>query len=179
MDTTRTETARDGQRGRTDGTAGGRGPLIRRALVAVAVVAAVVAAWSTPAVREELTKSFTRQDRPYLELYFIELPAYAGDNLEAQVAFTPHGDVESTGPSAKERAKGAPQAGADTFVLKAEADRNGKLLATGWATVRPVGGRASVVDVDVELPKGKEADALRVSVAGRSEYIVGHLEASG
>ncbi|MCX4538323.1 hypothetical protein [Streptomyces sp. NBC_01669] len=175
----RTETARDGQRGRADGTAGGRGPVIRRALVAIAVIAAVVAAWSTPAVREELAKSFTRQDRPYLELYFIELPSYVGDQVEAKVAFTPHGGVRSAGPSAKERAEGAPRPASDTFVLKAEADRDGELLGTGWATVRAVDGQAKVVNVDVALPKGEDADALRVSVAGRSEYVVGHLETAG
>ncbi|MDQ1047872.1 hypothetical protein [Streptomyces sp. V4I2] len=175
----RTETTREGQRGSADGTVGGRGPVIRRVLVAVAVVAAVVVAWSTPAVRTELTKSFTRQDRPYLELYFIELPSYVGDRVKAQVAFTPHGGVRSTGPSAKERAAGAPRPGTDTFVLKAEADRDGEPLATGWATVRAVDGKASVVNMDVDLPKGEDADALRVSVAGRSEYVVGHLETTG
>jgi hypothetical protein len=64
-------------------------------------------------------------------------------------------------------------------VLKAEADRDGERLATGWATVRAVAGKASVVEVDVDLPKGEDADALRVSVAGRSEYVVGHLETTG
>jgi hypothetical protein len=145
--------------------------------VTAAVTAAVVTAWSTPAVREELAKSFTRQDSPYVELYFIELPFRVGEKLQAQVAFTPHGEVRSAGPSAKERADGAPRPGPDTFVLKAEADRDGELLATGWATVRAVDGRASVMDIAV--PEAEDADALRVSVAGRSEYIVGHLETAG
>ncbi|MFI7500464.1 hypothetical protein ACIBVL_18560 [Streptomyces sp. NPDC049687] len=145
--------------------------------MAVALVAALITAWSVPAVREELAKSFTRQDRPYLELYFIELPSYAGTKLQAQVAFTSHGALSSPGPSAKEREDGAPQPGPGTFVLKAEADRDGKPIATGWATVRAVSGKASVVQVSV--PKAEGADALRISVAGRSEYVLGHLESAG
>lgn len=173
----RTETGRGERRREAGRPAGGRGPMIRRALLAVAACAALVAAWSVPAVRAELAKSFTRQDSPYLELYFIELPSYAGEKLQAQVAFTPHGAVSSAGPSTKERAAGAPEPGPDTFVLKAEADRAGEPLATGWATVRAVDGRASVVKISV--PRAEDADALRVSVVGRSEYVLGHLETTG
>ncbi|MEU4653073.1 hypothetical protein AB0G32_03825 [Streptomyces sp. NPDC023723] len=171
-----TDTARGGRRRRA-GTAtatGARGPVVRRALVAVALAAAVIAACSTPAVRTELARSFTRQDRPYLELYFTELPFLAGSKLQAQLALTAHGGPTADGPTAAELADGAPRQVSGSFVLKAEADRDGEPLATGWATVRAVDGQAQVVDVAV--PGAQDADALRVSVAGRSEYVVGHLE---
>ncbi|GAA4819568.1 hypothetical protein [Streptomyces ziwulingensis] len=169
-----TDTARGARRRGAGRAAAGRGSPVRRALVAAGLAAAVVAACSTPVVREELARSFTRQDRPYVELYFIELPFPAGSKLQARVALTPHGRPASAGPSAEERAAGAPRQTSGTFVLKAEADRNGEPLATGWATVRNADGQAKVVDISV--PGVEDADALRVSVAGRSEYVVGHLE---
>jgi hypothetical protein len=142
--------------------------------VAVALAAAVAAAYSTPAIRTELARSFTRQDRPYLELYFTELPFLAGSKLQARVALTAHGGPASAGPSAEDLSEGAPRQASGSFVLKAEADRDGEPVATGWATVRAVDGQAEVVDVAV--PGAQDADTLRVSVAGRSEYVVGHLE---
>ncbi|WP_435283666.1 hypothetical protein [Streptomyces koelreuteriae] len=145
--------------------------------MAGAVTAAVLAAVVVPEVREELARSFTRQDRPYAELYFIELPSQAGTRLRARVAFTPHGAMPAAEPSAKDRAEGAPRPGPDSFVLKAEAARDGEHLATGWARVRAVDGRAGVVDMTV--PGAGDADELRVSVAGRPEYIVGHLDTNG
>ncbi|MFI6939229.1 hypothetical protein ACIBI4_08170 [Streptomyces sp. NPDC050418] len=146
-------------------------------MFALVLAAGGFAAWSSPTVREELANSFTRQDKPLVELYFIELPSSSGGKLRAQVAVTPHGDVPPAGPSSRERAAGAPKAAPGTFVLKTEAGRGGKTLATGWVTVRAADGRPGVVDVAV--PEAKNADTLRVTVTGRSEYIVGRLESDG
>ncbi|MEY9839940.1 hypothetical protein [Streptacidiphilus sp. EB103A] len=69
---------------------------VRMIAVLLTAVVVAIAAWSTPAVRQQLRASFTRLPSPYTELYFTRAPSIEHALAVVPVSLVDHGTGTGT-----------------------------------------------------------------------------------
>ncbi|MFJ3922895.1 hypothetical protein [Streptomyces sp. NPDC090022] len=127
---------------------------LRRAALALVLATGLGAgAWSLPPVRTVLLESFTRQEQPFIELYFTENPRFDGASVLVPFAVNDHGS------------------GARSLEVKLTVEgKDGKALAAQTYQVKPHQGAAVPVSARLKA-KGGDVTQVRLALVGHPQTL--------